>query len=135
VASRRAQVRVAAAQVRERLAQRRQLEEDVLTRAGAAMVLAGELHAQAATADAERDRLFAVAGWVLRPEDAAAVLGLTTQRVRAARKVFRSEREALGAVAFVATAAAEDTRGRGGSAVLGVAGPARSGPVATVEVI
>jgi len=106
----------------------------VLTRAGAAMVLAEELHAQAAAADAERDRLFAVAGWVLRPEDAAAVLGLSVQRVRAARKVFRSEREALGAVRFVGAAAAEDTRGRGSGVVLGVAGPARSGPGVAVEV-
>ena len=134
MASRRAQVRVAAAQIRERLAQRRQLEEDVLTRAGAAMVLAEELHAQAAAADAERDRLFAVAGWVLRPEDAAAVLGLSVQRVRAARKIFRSEREALAAVAFVGTAAAEDVSDGGGSVLLGVAGPARSGPAVAVEV-
>jgi len=134
VASRRAQVRVAAAQIRERLVQRRQLEEDVLTRAGAAMVSAEELHAQAATADAERDRLFAVAGWVLRPEDAAAVLGLSPQRVRAARTKFRTEREALAAIAFVGTAAAGDAPDRGGSVVVGVARPARSKPAVAVEV-
>ncbi len=98
MASQRAQTRVAAAQIRERLAQRRQLEEDVLTRAGAAMIAAEERHAQAAAADAERDRLLAVAGWVLRPEDAAAVLGVSVQRLRAARRTFRSERDAIAAV-------------------------------------
>ncbi|MGI8433139.1 MAG: hypothetical protein ACR2LE_00105 [Nocardioidaceae bacterium] len=98
MASQRAQNRVAAAQIRERLAQRRQLEEDVLTRAGAAMIAAEERHAQAVAADAERDRLLAVAGWVLRPEDAAAVLGVSVQRLRAARRNFRSERDAIAAV-------------------------------------
>lgn len=98
MASQRAQNRVAAAQIRERLAQRRQLEEDVLTRAGAAMIAAEERHAQAVAADAERDRLLAVAGWVLRPEHAAAVLGVSVQRLRAARRTFRSERDAIAAV-------------------------------------
>ena len=99
MASRRAQDRVMAAQLRERLAHRRQSAEEVLTRAAAALVAAEELQAEAQVAAGERDRLLAAASWVLRPEDAAAVLGVSAQRVRAARKLFRGEREALAAVA------------------------------------
>jgi len=92
VASRRAQDRVTAAKVREQLARRRQVEEAVLVEAAAALDAIRETEQVLSAAQDRRTRALGTVAWLLPEAEAAAVLGISGQALRAAKRTLTGAR-------------------------------------------
>lgn len=88
MAGRRAQERVTAAKVREALARRRQVEEAVLVEAAAALEQVREAERALAGTQDRRTRALGTAAWLLPEAEAAAVLGVPGQALRAAKRTL-----------------------------------------------
>lgn len=119
MASRRAQDRVTAAKVREQLARRRQVEEAVLVEAAAALESIQAAERILAAAQDRRSRALGTAAWLVPEAEAAAVLGVAGQALRAAKRGLTGARahelgaQLAGAVSAEAVPAASSTTGSG----------------------
>jgi hypothetical protein len=92
MASKRAQDRVTASKVREALARRRQVEEAVLVEAAAALEEVRDAEHALTTAQDHRARALGTAAWLLPEAEAAAVLGVSGQALRAAKRTVPAAR-------------------------------------------
>jgi hypothetical protein len=109
--------------VREALARRRQVEEAVLVEAAAALDQVRDVEQALAAAQERRSRALGTAAWLLPEAEAAAVLGVAGQALRAAKRGMTGARaQELGAELAGAVAAA--TASSGGSSTADAAGPA-----------
>ena len=98
MASKRAQDRVTAAKVRERLARRRQVEETVLVEAAAALDAVRDAELALTALQDRRSQALGTAAWLLPESEAAAVLGVSGQALRAAKRTLPAARaQQLGA--------------------------------------
>jgi hypothetical protein len=91
-ASKRAQDRVTAAKVRERLARRRQVEETVLVEAAAALDAVRDAEQALTALQDRRSRALGTVAWLLPEAEAAAVLGVSGQALRAAKRTLPAAR-------------------------------------------
>ncbi len=92
MASRRAQDRVTASKVREALTRRRQVEEAVLVEAAAALEHVRDAEQALTAAQDRRARALGTAAWLLPETEAAAVLGVSGQALRAAKRILPAVR-------------------------------------------
>jgi len=92
MASRRAQDRVTAVKVREQLARRRRVEEAVLIEAAAALDGTRETEQALCEAQDRRTRALGTVAWLLAEAEAAAVLGVPGQALRAAKRTLTGAR-------------------------------------------
>lgn len=138
MASRRAQDRVTAAKVCERLARRRQVEEAVLLEAAAALESVQAAERALVAAQDRRSRALGTVAWLLPETEAAAVLGVAGQALRVAKRGLTGARaqelgaQLAGAVSADAVPAGSSTTGTKAPAPL-IHQQRQSTPAATVR--
>ena len=97
-----------AAKVREALARRRHVEEAVLVEAAAALEHVRDAEQALSAAQDRRARALGTAAWLLPEAQAAAVLGVSGQALRAAKRTLPAAQAQQSGTELAGTAQAQD---------------------------